>query len=364
MAIIEKQVLIVVPVLNAEKTIGRCLQSLRDLDLVDQTLQLTCRIVVVNNNSTDRTSEILSQLKVHTIFCRTRNRSLARNTGFVSSSEEFVAFVDADVELSKGWLLAMMHSILESGKFGCGESNTFSASLGPQNLVEDLRQFLKVDQNNLLNVFGRNFPMVNSAACIFRRQALNDVAGFDEKLNSFEDIDLSKRLLMAGWVLFCEESANAWCYSDRATVIGFCKRYFEMGKGQFLYKRRWSGHSKLVIALTECYAAAYETFKFLKKLKKFSTGLKRMSLLTLMSLLIGVKLLGSLSMLFSRQDLTKFDMSLYRPVLKYRGVEWSVVSYKFFFLLFNPVTREFKKLKKTANFDIFSSFIERNAYEN
>ena len=94
--VFDKKVSIVVPVFNAEKTIGTSLKS-----LVGQTWK-NIEIIVVNDSSTDKTHEILSEFeKTYPQLKVIKNRKnmgayTSRNLGVEASVGDFVAVMDAD----------------------------------------------------------------------------------------------------------------------------------------------------------------------------------------------------------------------------------------------------------------------------
>ncbi len=86
---------VIVPVYNAEKTIGRCIESLRKQTLDD------IQIVLVNDGSSDRTAEMCRQYaekdkKIKYIEKENGGVSMARNCGIQEADGEYIAFVDAD----------------------------------------------------------------------------------------------------------------------------------------------------------------------------------------------------------------------------------------------------------------------------
>ena len=90
---------IIIPMYNAEKYIGECLES-----LLAQTLQ-DFEVIVVDDCSTDTSSAIVESYREkfggRLIFTRTQKNSgnagyTARNKGFTFSRGEYVFFVDAD----------------------------------------------------------------------------------------------------------------------------------------------------------------------------------------------------------------------------------------------------------------------------
>src|SRR5258708_27764562 len=91
----------VIPAYNEEGYIQKCLDAIiRETKGRDD-----MEIIVVDNNSTDRTSEIVSEYPgVRLIHEARRGANRTRETGFQTSRGELVAFVDADTEMPHGWV--------------------------------------------------------------------------------------------------------------------------------------------------------------------------------------------------------------------------------------------------------------------
>lgn len=89
------KVSIVVPVYNAEKTLERCLDSLRKQTLKD------IEIICVNDGSTDKSGEILAKYAAHDarfkiITQENKYIGAARNAGIDAATGEYVGFLDSD----------------------------------------------------------------------------------------------------------------------------------------------------------------------------------------------------------------------------------------------------------------------------
>ncbi len=90
-----KKVSIIVPVYNREKTIKKCLDS-----LVNQTYT-NIEILVINNNSTDETVNIVRKLakenaKIQLFNCKEQGVSYSRNCGIKKATGDYLMFVDSD----------------------------------------------------------------------------------------------------------------------------------------------------------------------------------------------------------------------------------------------------------------------------
>jgi glycosyltransferase involved in cell wall biosynthesis len=89
------KVSIVVPAFNEERYIGRCLSS-----IVNQSVSPD-EIIVVDNNSTDKTAEIAKSFNVKVISQKLPGTINARNLGFDSALYDVIARTDADSVLDK-----------------------------------------------------------------------------------------------------------------------------------------------------------------------------------------------------------------------------------------------------------------------
>lgn len=97
---------VVVPVFNEEAGITDCIERLlAEGDTIDE-------ILIVDNNSTDRTASIIkryagSHEKVRYIFESRQGVVHARNAGFDASTCEIVGRIDADTRVQSGWATAI-----------------------------------------------------------------------------------------------------------------------------------------------------------------------------------------------------------------------------------------------------------------
>ncbi len=85
---------VVIPAYNAEKYIGRAIDS-----VLAQTRQPD-EIIVVDDGSTDNTPNAIKSYgsKVYYIHQENGGASVARNTGIEAAKSEWIAFLDADDE--------------------------------------------------------------------------------------------------------------------------------------------------------------------------------------------------------------------------------------------------------------------------
>lgn len=91
---------IVIPVLNEEKALPICLDTLKEFLSTD--CPYPCRIVIADNGSTDRTPEIASHLseeheEVSWMRIEARGRGRALKQAWLASTADVVAYMDVDL---------------------------------------------------------------------------------------------------------------------------------------------------------------------------------------------------------------------------------------------------------------------------
>lgn len=92
------RVSVVIPVFNEEKYIKDCLVSLQNQ------VEKATEILVVDNNSRDKTIEIARRFPVKILKEETQGIIHARDKGFDSAQYEIIARCDADSRLPKNWI--------------------------------------------------------------------------------------------------------------------------------------------------------------------------------------------------------------------------------------------------------------------
>ncbi|MEK7165261.1 MAG: glycosyltransferase family A protein, partial [Patescibacteria group bacterium] len=90
---------IVVPAYNEEKLIGRCLASLKNQDFSG-----LYEIIVVNNNSVDKTEEIARTFNVRVITESMQSVVAARDRGLRAARGDIVVGADCDCVYPPHWL--------------------------------------------------------------------------------------------------------------------------------------------------------------------------------------------------------------------------------------------------------------------
>lgn len=98
---------VIVPVLNREKEIKKCLQSIMNQSYKE------IEIVVIDNCSTDNTVKIIKELqgidnRIKLFISKLKGVSNARNVGLKKSTGDYVMFVDSDDTIDREMISKMM----------------------------------------------------------------------------------------------------------------------------------------------------------------------------------------------------------------------------------------------------------------
>lgn len=176
---------VVIPAYNEEKYLARCLVSLQDQTFPKDQYE----IVVVDNNSSDRTAEIAREHGVKVVhFAKIQGVSATRQEGIEKARADIVLFTDADITVSKDWIekidkiMSDEHILCMGGSVYPRRANGMIVSLF---FLYDYA--LRVHQ-----VFGKMLPWGSNMAV--RKEALHAIGGFDLHIPSAEDWDVSMRI--------------------------------------------------------------------------------------------------------------------------------------------------------------------------
>jgi glycosyltransferase involved in cell wall biosynthesis len=180
---------VVVPVHNGAAFLGPCLESVFASDF-------PCfEVIVVDDASTDSTASIAAHFPVKVILSPRRGGpAAARNTGAESARGEILFFLDADILIQPGTLRAIAADFAAhpavSALFGSYGTHTIPANFFSRykNLVH---HFTHQNSSEEASTFCSGFGAI-------RREAFEQLQGFDPGFRYLEDIELGYRMTQAG----------------------------------------------------------------------------------------------------------------------------------------------------------------------
>jgi len=192
---------IIIPAYNEEKYLGKCLDAvLAEI----KNSQREVEVIVVNNASTDNTRQLaLSYPGVKVIDEEKKGLTRARQAGFVQSTGDLIANIDADTIIPHGWINKVFKRF--------EKHQDLVALSGPQAFNDQSRWFnlavfifyaigyVFYVINHTLKIGG----MLQGGNYILKRTALEKIGGYNTEIDFYgEDADIARRMVKEGTVLF------------------------------------------------------------------------------------------------------------------------------------------------------------------
>lgn len=190
----------VIPAYNEEEYIGECLEA-----IVTQktTLPYDVEVIVVNNNSTDRTEEVVRHYPgVKLVTEKEKGIVRARRAGYLVATGDLIANVDADNRIPRGWIRKVMDSFEDDKRLVAlsGPVVYYDAPFKVRFFTRLFYYFALF--MNVLNPY--LFPVLQGGNFVVRRSAMEQLGGYatDPDLFYGEDTDVARRLNKVGKVKF------------------------------------------------------------------------------------------------------------------------------------------------------------------
>lgn len=189
----------VIPAYNEEEYIGECLEVIL---AQKKNLPYDIEVIVVNNNSTDRTEEVVRHFEeVKIVEEKEKGLVPARRAGFMAATGDLIANVDADTRLTRGWIRKVMEAFEKDRKL-VALSGPFIYFDAPLKIRFFTRIFYYI--SFVLNTLAPwLFPVVQGGNFVVRKNALEKIGGYRRDLNFYgEDADVARRMNKVGKVKF------------------------------------------------------------------------------------------------------------------------------------------------------------------
>ncbi|MBV7275745.1 glycosyltransferase [Clostridium thailandense] len=223
---------IMVPAHNEGVVIEKTVKSLLELEYPEDKYE----IIIINDNSSDNSSEILSEIQKknpnrNLVVINTDNitggkgKSNALNIGFGKSKGEFLVIYDADNTPEKTALIYLVQTILKDkklgaviGKFRCRnrKKNLLTKFINIETLTfQWMAQAGRWQLLNLCTIPGTNF--------VIRRSLIEEMGGWDSKAIT-EDTEISFRLYRMGYKIKFMPLAVTWEQEPQTLKVWFKQR--------------------------------------------------------------------------------------------------------------------------------------------
>lgn len=239
-------------------TYNRCdslMKSVQSVILTNVPDGITWELVIVDNNSTDKTRELIADVKFKTtadiryVLEKRPGLSHARNRGIDESKGRIIAFLDDDCIVDPSWLSCLVHEFYSDPEL-CG--------IGGRVELFDERDkpvtIMTSRDRRLFSSAGQLFSFMHGCNMAFNRKVFQKIGGFDVRLGpgtkilAAEDADIIYRVFKNGFkMLYCPELLVYHNHGRRLdTQVATLLRGYTIGRGAFYSKHIVNGDSVML----------------------------------------------------------------------------------------------------------------------
>jgi glycosyltransferase involved in cell wall biosynthesis len=189
------KVSVIIPTYNEENYIKNCILALRNQDYKGE-----YEIIVSDSNSKDNTVKIAKKLADKVVICKKRGIAIGRNFGAKVANGKILIFVDADTIAMPNLISEFCKILKNKGVVGVTcPILPFSTEFQHHIFFKFVNLFTK------FSILSRK-PQVFGVCCGYKKYYFEKVKGFDEKLKTCEDLDLSSRIAKYGKIVFTNKT--------------------------------------------------------------------------------------------------------------------------------------------------------------
>lgn len=220
---------IVIPVFNQLHYTKQCLESLNACGYGDES------VVVVNNASTDGTTEYLARRLALRVINNPANRACAAawNQGFAASTTKWTVFLNNDVAVSRGWLEDLVAFAERAGVA------VASPATGEGELDYELPPFAQKFTAQMQNVQRRGTAY--GSGFMVSREVFATIGGFDENFQrgGNEDDDFFWRARQAGFQLAVSGGSYIHHFGHMTQKIVVAERGPSREENISYFRKKW-----------------------------------------------------------------------------------------------------------------------------
>lgn len=229
------KVSVVIPNYNGARTIGNCLKAVTAFDYPKELLE----IIVSDDGSTDASVEIAKKFSGVKVLVHKKNKGKAAviNDGLKTAKGEFAACIDSDTYPEPDCLRKMI-ALFDTERV-CAVTGLICVHK-PRNLL------MRIQEIEYLIGFGfyqSVLSFINAAfvtpgpMCVYRRQALLDIGGYDEE-NITEDMEIALRLQYNGYQIRACHQARIYTEAP-ATWKGWLRQRLRWYRGKIFNTKKY-----------------------------------------------------------------------------------------------------------------------------
>jgi len=233
---------IIIPTFNEEEYIAKTLYS-----IFNAGIQCPYEVVIIDNGSTDKTIDIITAFNVRFLSLPTGTISDVRNFGVKEAKGSVLAFIDADVAITKAWVQEVDSVVYE---LDANPLLVTGARYLPTNNTEWFNRYWYTP----LTTYDAAY--INAGNMLISRALYERIGGFSANLKTAEDYDLCNKARLVGADIIENKKLAAIHLGYPLSVKGFVKRErwhgredFETAQSYAKSKIAWIATGNLLLAL-------------------------------------------------------------------------------------------------------------------
>jgi glycosyltransferase involved in cell wall biosynthesis len=236
----KREISVILPVLNEERYLADSVNS-----ILSQEFSGLIEVILAVGPSQDATLQIAQALqakdsRVVVVDNPTGKTAAGLNRAIAASKYSIIVRVDGHSQLPKNYCELAFNLLSETGAVNVGGVMAAEGiTLFQRTVARAMRSPLGVGASRFHTGGGAGASDTVYLGC-FRKEAILEVGGFDERFTRAQDWELNFRLREKGGLIYFDPRLTV-TYRPRSTVKALAKQYFEYGRWRRVVSRRHQG---------------------------------------------------------------------------------------------------------------------------
>jgi len=231
---------VILPILNEERDLSECISA-----ILQQKYDGKLEVILALGPSTDNTNQIAKSLaqsdsRIKLVDNPTGKTAAALNLAIAAASFEIICRIDGHAEISDTYINTSVEIMNQTGAVNVGGLMNAAAAGGFQSVVaRAMRSRIGVGASKF-HTGGEAGAADTVYLGTFKKSAILQAGGFDEKYIRAQDWELNHRLRLNGGVIWFDPRLVV-TYRPRDTIGKLAKQYFEYGRWRRAVSRKHQG---------------------------------------------------------------------------------------------------------------------------
>jgi succinoglycan biosynthesis protein ExoA len=231
---------VILPILNEERDLRDCISA-----ILQQKYDGKLEVILALGPSSDNTNQIANSLaqadsRIKLVNNPTGKTAAALNLAITAASSEIICRIDGHAEISDTYIKTAVEVMMQTGAVNVGGLMNASADRGFQSVVATaMRSRIGVGASKF-HTGGEAGAADTVYLGTFKKSAILQAGGFDEKYIRAQDWELNHRLRLNGGVIWFDPRLVV-TYRPRDTFRKLAKQYFEYGRWRRAVSREHKG---------------------------------------------------------------------------------------------------------------------------